>query len=98
MQLATSETEIMYQLSSKRLEDNWHSDLVSSTPRISLYKILFHLKALLWESFILALPSPHLQRLPYCNTIGRPLRNIRPATDPPCLCHAPYNIGHGNLV
>jgi len=43
-------------------------------------------------------PPPHQQRPPYCNTIGRPLRNIRPATDPPCLCHTSYNIGDGNIV
>ena len=42
--------------------------------------------------------SPHLQSLPYCNTIARLLRNIRPPTDPPCVCHTPYNIGHGNIV
>jgi len=32
------------------------------------------------------LPPPHLQSLPYCNTIARPLRNIRPPTNP--LLHA----------
>jgi len=31
----------------------------------SLYKILFHFKALLWKSIILSLLSPHLQHLPY---------------------------------
>jgi len=41
---------------------------------------------------------PHLQSLPYCNTIARPLRNIRPPTDPFSLCHTPYNIGDGNIV
>jgi len=40
---------------------------------------------------------PHLQSLPYCNTIARPLRNIRPPTDP-SLCHTPYNIGDGNIL
>jgi len=66
--------------------------------RLSLHKILFHFKAVLRESSVLSLPSPHLQRLPYCNTSGRPLRNIRPATDPPCVCHTPYNLGDGNIV
>ena len=43
-------------------------------------------------------PSPHLQSLPYCNTIARPLRNICPPTDAPFVCHTPYNIGDGNIV
>jgi len=75
-----------------------HSFSVICLSFVSLHKILFYFKALLRESIILSLPSPHLQRLPYCNTIGRPLRNIRPATDPPCSCHTPYNIGDGNSM
>jgi len=65
--------------------------------RVRLYKILFHLKALWWRYPPFIAP-PHLQRLPYCNTIARPLRNIGPATDPPFVCHTPYNIGDGNIV
>jgi len=35
-------------------------------------------------------PPPHLQSLPYCNTIARPLRSIRPPHRPPfCM---PYTI------
>ena len=41
---------------------------------------------------------PLLQSLPYCITIARPLRNIRPATDSFFLCNTPYNIGDGNIV
>ena len=41
---------------------------------------------------------PHLQSLPYCNTIARPLRNIRPPTDPHCVCHTPCTVGDGNIV
>jgi len=66
--------------------------------QFSLYKILFHFKALLWESIILVLPPPHLQSLPYCNTIAPPLRNMRPPSDPPFIHHAPYKIGNGNIV
>ena len=55
----------------------------------SLYKILFHFKTVVWESIILVLP-PHLQSLPYCNTIAGPLRNIRPPTDPPFIM--PFTI------
>jgi len=41
---------------------------------------------------------PHLQSIPYCITFARPLRSIRPPTDPSFGCHTPYNIGDGNLV
>ena len=62
-------------------------------------KIVFHFKAVLWEFLILLLPSPHQQRLPYCNTISRPLRSIRLATDPPFVCDTPYaNIGDDTLL
>jgi len=55
------------------------------------------------QSFIVGvhhpfIAPPHLQSLPYCNTIARPFRNIRPPTDPPFGCHAPYHIGDGNIV
>jgi len=57
----------------------------------------------LLQSFIvgvhhLFVAPPHLQSLPYCNTIARPFRNIRPPTDPPFVCHTPYNIGDGNIM
>jgi len=51
-------------------------------PPTGLYKILFYFEALLWESIILVLPSPRLQRLPYCITSVRPLRIYAP---PPTL-------------
>jgi len=44
------------------------------------------------------IPPPHLQSLPFCNTIARPLGNKRPLTDPPFVCREPYNIGDCNLV
>jgi len=40
----------------------------------------------------------NLQSLPYCNTIARPLRKIRPAPPPPFLRQIPYNIDDGNIV
>jgi len=48
----------------------------------------------------IAPPHSHLQSLPYCNTIAivHPFRNIRPRTDPPFVCHTPYNIGDGIIV
>jgi len=48
---------------------------------------------ILWESIIRLLP-PHLQSLPYCNTISRLLRNIR---FPPPNPHL-YAIHHTILV
>jgi len=65
-------------------------------PWLSLNKILFHFKAIVWESYHPL--SLHMQSLPFCNTIARPLRNIRPPTDRPCVCHTPSNIGDGNIV
>jgi len=65
---------------------------------VSLLKIVCYFKAVSCKSIILSLPSPHLQRLSYCNPIVRSLRNIRPVTDPSCVCHTPYNIGDGNIV
>jgi len=40
----------------------------------------------------------HLQSLPYCNTVARPLRNTRPPHRPLLFCRTPYNIGDGNVV
>ena len=71
-------------------------DYTAATPTLRLYKILFHFNFLWWKSIILLLPSPHLQRRPYSNTIAHPLRNIRPATESPFVCHTPHNIGDGN--
>jgi len=75
-----------------------HMAKVRIVSYLSLHKILFHSKALLLESIILFLPPPHLQSLPYCNTIARPLRNIRAPADLPLLCHIPYNISDDNIV
>ena len=66
--------------------------------RVSLYKILFHFKALLWESIILLLPPPAakptlLQH--YCTTIAQ---YTPPPTEPPFACHTLCNIVDGNIV
>jgi len=45
-------------------------------------KIMFHFKALLWESIIVLLPPPTCKAYPPCNAIASPFRNIRPPTDP----------------
>jgi len=66
--------------------------------QLSLYKIWFHFKAVLRSLSSFYCHAPHLRRLPWCNTIARPLRNIRPDTDPPFVCYTPYNIDDGNIV
>jgi len=48
------------------------------------------------QSFIVGVNHPcvaptHLQSLPYCNTIARPVRNIRLPSDPLFVCHTPYS-------
>jgi len=58
---------------------------------VSLYKILFHFKALLWESIILLLPPPHNLQRPsplqyYCMLFAQ----YTPPNRPP-LC-MPYTI------
>ena len=67
------------------------------TSGYSRYKIVFHFKALLWESIILYC-HPQLQRLPYCNITVRPVRNIRPPTEFLFSCHTLSNVGEGNIV
>jgi len=62
---------------------------------LAFTRYCFTSKLLVWESIILLLPPTHAKP---CNTIARPMRNIRPPIDPPFLCHTPYNIGDGNLV
>ena len=49
--------------------------------------IYIYIHICIHASIILLLPSPYSQRLPYCNTIARPLRNIRSVTDPPYVRH-----------
>jgi len=70
---------------------------LQTVSRLSLYKKVFHVKALLWESIILLLPpSPAKPTvlLYYCTTIVQ----YTPPHRPPLLCHTPYNFGDGNIV
>ena len=67
-------------------------------PHLGLDKILFHFKALLWESIILVLPRPPaaptvLQY--YCTTFAQYTPHHH---RPPSVCHTPYTIGDGNIV
>jgi len=43
-------------------------------------------------------PPPHLQSLPYCNTIARPFRSKRLLPDPPLVSHTPYSVGRENIL
>ena len=65
------------------------SKTISCNGQVSLHKILFHLKALLWESFILLLPpstaKPTLWHT-YCTTIAQYTPPHRP------LLFTPYTI------
>jgi len=52
------------------------------------------------QSFIVRVNHPciallNLQSLPYCNTIARPLRNIRP---PPPTPHPPFDAMHHTIL
>ena len=66
--------------------------------QLSLYKILFHFKPLLFESIILNCPSPPPAKATllqhYCTTIAQ----YTPAHRPPLFMRVPYNIGDGNIV
>jgi len=67
-------------------------------PRVSLYKMLFHFKALLWESIILLLPLPPASptRLQYyCNTNLQDSTPFRPPAFTPCTiqyCALQYRV------
>ena len=65
---------------------------------LSLYKMLFHFEALLWQSIILLLRTPPAKPTLlqyYSTTIAQ---YTPPPTDPFWLCHTPYNIGDDNIV
>ena len=67
-------------------------------PPVGQYTILFHSFLCMHASNIPLSPA-YLHATDYCNTIARRLRNIRPPpSDPPCVCHTPYNIGNDNIV
>jgi len=57
---------------------------------LSLYQILFHFKALLWESIILLLPAP-LAKPTLLQYYCTPISQYTPPTDRPRLC-MPYTI------
>jgi len=71
---------------------------VYSVSSLSLYNIVFHCKALVWESIIIVLPPPPVKPTVlqyYCTNIAQ---YTPPPLTPPCVCHTPKNIGDGNIV
>jgi len=62
----------------------WKDELGSN---LAFERYCFNFK-LLWVAIILLLLPPHLQSLPYCNTIAGPLRNIPP---PPLPLYVIYH-------
>ena len=44
------------------------------------------------------LAPPHLHCPHECNTIAQLLRNIRPPSNPPCVCRTPYKIANSNIM
>ena len=65
--------------------------------QISLYKILFHFKALWWES-ILPVAPPTCNAYPIAILLHDLCTIYAPPADPPSVCHTPYTIGDGNIV
>ena len=76
----------------------WPTTRVIPPPVLSTYHQILPLQDVVsLQSFIVGVNHPciaptHLQSLPYFNTIARALRNIRPPTDPPFVCHTPYIV------
>ena len=64
----------------------------------SFYKILFHFKAVLFESTILLRPPPTCNAYPIAIRVHGHCAVYAPPTDPPTLCHTTYHIGDGNIV
>jgi len=71
---------------------------MSCKGQVSLYKILFHFKPLLSESIILLLLPPACKSYPIAVPLHDHCSIYAPPTDPPVVCHTPYNIGDGNIV
>jgi len=71
--------------------------LEAGANQVSLHKILFHFKALLWESIVRLLFPPTCKAYPIAIRLHDHCAIYAPPT-PPFLCHTPYNIGDGNIV
>ena len=93
---ATSPLRIWFEYAAKEKASPLLSRVVVCS--LSLYKIVFHFKALLWESIILLLPPPTCKAYPVARLLhDRCAVHARPPT-PACRCHTPYDVGDGNIV
>jgi len=64
---------------------------------LGLYTIFVYFKTVVHESIVHVSPPPlHCQH--NCNTIARPLCNVRSPPNPPFVCHTSYTIGFGNIL
>jgi len=62
--------------------------------QLSLYKILFHFAAFMWETILPFLPPPTC----IARTISILLHVYCARYDAPFVCYTLYNIGIGNIV
>ena len=60
--------------------------------RLDLYKIFVYVKSFCARANHHFLAPPHLHCPHCCNTVTRPLRNIRSPPNPPFVCYTPYTI------
>jgi len=65
---------------------------------LGLYEILFYFRALVHESIILFLPPPTCIAHTVAILLQYHCAIFEPSSDPPFLCHTPYDIGHSNIV
>jgi len=64
----------------------------------SLNKILFHFKALLWESIILSSPPPTCIAHPGAIVLHEYWTVYDSPSDLPFVCYTQYKIGNNNIV
>jgi len=64
----------------------------------SLYKIVFHFKALVWESTSCVVPLPIGKAYPIAILLQAHGAIYAPHTDPPVVRHTPNNMGDSNIV
>jgi len=69
-----------------------------SQPRMSLYNILMHFKALLWEAILVFLSPSTCKAYPIAILVHDHCAIYAPPPTPPVVCHTPYNIGDGNIM
>jgi len=66
--------------------------------QIGLYKILFYFEASVHEPIIRVLPPPTFIARTIAIRLHAHCAVYDAPSDPPFVCHTPYNIGNGNIV